>query len=66
MFPWFGLQTGVKMSGFSLLSGYVQSVSLQQPTEISLLQLSIQIQNFFQQHTSGRAWHEIAKSQRMK
>ena len=57
MFPWFGLQTGVKMSGFSLLSGYVQSVSIQQPTEI---------QNFFQQHTSGRAWHEIAKSQRLK
>ena len=38
----------VKMSGFSLLSGYVQSVSLQQPTEISLLQLSIQVQNFLQ------------------
>ena len=54
------------MSGFSLLSGYVQSVSIQQPTEISHLQLSIQIQNFFQQHTSGRAWHEIAKSQRLK
>jgi len=47
MFPWFGLQTGVKMSGFSLLSGYVQSVSIQQPTEISL-QSSIQIQHFFQ------------------
>ena len=48
MFPWLGLQTGVEMSGFSLLSGYVQSVSIQQPTEISLLQLSIQIQNFLQ------------------